>query len=322
MSSVRSRSAGHAQCDRVDPEVEVLAQPAVLERGLDVDVGRADQPEVHADDAIAADRPVLALLQHPQQLRLQVRRHLADLVEQQRAALRLLEQAVLVAVRARERAAAIAEQLRLDQVLRNRGAVDLDEGALRAPAVVVQRVGDELLAGAVLALDEDVGLGVGHGGHQIEQLAHLPAAADDVVELVAIAQLPLERDVLGSELHALDRAPENREHALAVDRLFQEIRGAGFHRLDGARDAALPADDQHLGAGTHALELPDEVSAVGVWQHEVDERDVGHPAGECLFSFGAPNCDTRVVAGPPRDVGQPLRHIRLVVNDEHAAYPV
>jgi hypothetical protein len=35
---------------------------------------------------IAADRTVLALLEHAQQLRLQVRRHLADLIEQERSA--------------------------------------------------------------------------------------------------------------------------------------------------------------------------------------------------------------------------------------------
>ena len=51
--------------------------------------------------------------------------------------------------------------------------------------------------------------------------------------------------------------------------------------------------------GCMALELPDEVRAVGVGQHEVDQRDVGHPAGERLFSFGAANSDTRVVAGAP-----------------------
>ena len=86
----------HAQRDRVDAEVQVLAQAALTQRHLEVDVGRADQSEIDRDQAIAADRPILALLQHAQQLRLQVRRHLADLVEQQRAALRHLEQPDLV----------------------------------------------------------------------------------------------------------------------------------------------------------------------------------------------------------------------------------
>ena len=107
----------HAQRDRVDAEIQVLAQLAVAQRGIEIDVGGADQPEVHAHDAVAADRPVLALLQHAQELGLQIRRHLADLVEQQRAALRHLEQPFLVGRGAGECALLVAEELRLDQIL-------------------------------------------------------------------------------------------------------------------------------------------------------------------------------------------------------------
>ena len=85
-------------------------------------------------------------------------------------------------------------------------------------------VGDQLLAGAVFALDENVGFRVGHRIHQVEELAHLPAAPDDVLELVAVAQLPPEGDVLGFEFGTLDGAAEHRQDALAVNRLFEEVR--------------------------------------------------------------------------------------------------
>ena len=49
----------------------------------------------------AADAPEPALLQHPQQLDLHHRAHLADLVEEHRAALGDLEQALLVRCRRR-----------------------------------------------------------------------------------------------------------------------------------------------------------------------------------------------------------------------------
>ena len=77
----------------------------------------------------AANRPELALLQHPQQLGLQPQRHLADLVEQDRAAVRQLEQALAPGARAGERAALVAEELGLQELGRNRRAVDLDERA-------------------------------------------------------------------------------------------------------------------------------------------------------------------------------------------------
>ena len=81
----------------------------------------------------AADTIDLVLLEHAQQLRLQRRLHLAHLVEQQRAAVRQLELAELARRRAGERAALVAEELALEQLARQRRAVDRDEG-LRSAA--------------------------------------------------------------------------------------------------------------------------------------------------------------------------------------------
>jgi hypothetical protein len=58
-----------------------------------------------------------------------VRGHLGDLVQEERAARRRLDEAALVAVGAGERALPVAEQLRLDQLRRERRAVDADVGA-------------------------------------------------------------------------------------------------------------------------------------------------------------------------------------------------
>src|SRR4029079_10793717 len=96
--------------DRIDAEVQVFTQSAVLERDLKVDVRGADQSEVHIDQTIAAHRTILPLLQHSQQLGLQVRRHLTNLVEQQRAAFGELEQTDLVVASAGEGAFLVAEQ--------------------------------------------------------------------------------------------------------------------------------------------------------------------------------------------------------------------
>ena len=52
----------------------------------------------------------------------------------------------------------MAEQLRLDQVVRNRGAVHLHEPVAAAQAVAVDGPGDELLADAALALISTVAL--------------------------------------------------------------------------------------------------------------------------------------------------------------------
>ena len=67
------------------------------------------------------------VLQHVQQLGLQRRLHLADFVEEDRAGVRLLELADARRRRAGERALLVAEQLALEQLGRQRRAIDLDE---------------------------------------------------------------------------------------------------------------------------------------------------------------------------------------------------
>ena len=96
----------------------------------------------------AADGRVFALLQHAEQPRLRLHRHVADLVEEERAAFRLLEAPGGARLRAGEGAALMAEQLRFDQVARDRRHVDGDERPVAPLAVVMQRARDELLAGA------------------------------------------------------------------------------------------------------------------------------------------------------------------------------
>ena len=99
----------------------------------------------------AAETPERALLQHAQQLDLRRRHHLGDFVEEQRAAVRELEHAGPAIVRAGEGALLVTEDLALEQRLRNRRAVDGDERERRPRAQLVDRLRDELLAGARLA---------------------------------------------------------------------------------------------------------------------------------------------------------------------------
>ena len=121
----------------------------------------------------AAQPLELALLQHAQQLDLRRQVQLADLVEEQRAALGQLEAALLRRVGAGERAFLVAEQLRLDQILRQRRAADLDERLLRPRRVVVDGVGDQLLAGARLAAQQHRRVGAARPA----QSARRPAAS-------------------------------------------------------------------------------------------------------------------------------------------------
>ena len=119
----------HLDRDDVEPVEQVLAELALLHHLAQVAVGRGDDAHVHAQRAGAAEPLELVLLEHAQDLRLRARAHVADFVEEQRAAVGLLEAADALLVGAGEGALLVTEQLRLEQVLLERRAVDLDERA-------------------------------------------------------------------------------------------------------------------------------------------------------------------------------------------------
>ena len=90
------------------------------------------------------------------------------------------------AVRAGEGALLVAEQLALDQLARDRGHVDRDERPGAALAEIVQRAGDQLLAGAALAGDHDRQVGAHQPGDRAVDLLHRRRAADQRQLLLGI----------------------------------------------------------------------------------------------------------------------------------------
>src|SRR5258708_7481968 len=312
---------GHAQGDRVDPEIEVFAQLPVAEGCVEVDIRGADETEVDADDPIAADRPVLTLLDDAKQLGLQIRRHLADLVEQERAPLRHLEEALLVVLRAGERPLLVAKQLRLDQILGNRRAVDLDERPLRPLAVVMDGVGDELFPGPVLALDEDVRVAAGHALYQLEHFVHLLALADDVPEAELPFDLLLQQEVLTDEVAPLDRALQHREQRVWLDGLLDDASRAPLHGFHGLWHAAIARDAANLDVAMDLLELAHQLQPVDIGQQHVGDDNVGLPGLEDFFAARADHRGPDFIALMLEQDLQPLDHRRLVVYGQDTIIP-
>ena len=91
----------HVDADHVQPVQQVLAELALAHALVEILVSRRDHAHVDAHRDLSADAIELALREHAQQPRLQLRRHVADLVEEQRAAVRLLEAPAALADRRR-----------------------------------------------------------------------------------------------------------------------------------------------------------------------------------------------------------------------------
>lgn len=143
------------QADRHDVQAEeqILAEEALVDELAQVAVRRRDDAHVRFHGHAPADGRVLSLLQHAQESRLRLQRHVADFIEEERTAFSLLEPSDAAPGRAGERALLMAEQIGLDQLARDRRHVDGDERTVPALAVIVQRAGDEFLARAALARD-------------------------------------------------------------------------------------------------------------------------------------------------------------------------
>jgi hypothetical protein len=170
---------GHSQREHAEPVEEIGTEPSAVHGGLEILIRCSDHPDVDVEGRGAADAPDLALLEHAQQLRLGAQREIADLVEEQRAAVRQLERAGRAADRVGEGAFLVAEKLALDERLRQRRAVHGDERTPGAATVLVDGLGDALLAGAGLTHQQHRGVTPCDQPHLVEHVLEGTAASDD-----------------------------------------------------------------------------------------------------------------------------------------------
>src|ERR1035438_6297335 len=182
--------------ENVEPVIEVGAELPFLHHQREVAVGGGHQAGVGADGAGTAEALEFALLEDAQELGLQLERNLSDFVEEHGAAVCQLKAADTLGNGAGEGAFFVAEHLTLQQAGGNGGAVELDEGALAARAQVVDGTGEEFLAGAGFAVDEDRGIGGRDGFHLLQDSIQGAAAADDFLEAMVGADFVFEVNLL------------------------------------------------------------------------------------------------------------------------------
>src|SRR5581483_7681313 len=116
---------------------------------------RGDDANVDRLELRSADALDLSLGEGAQQFGLEIDRELAELVEEERAAIRFGEGALATLGRAGEDAFLVAEEQRLGQRLRDRTAIDDDEGSVLLRGSFVERFGDALFARSRFSKDEN-----------------------------------------------------------------------------------------------------------------------------------------------------------------------
>ena len=155
--------------------IEILTETAGGGAGGQVLTTRGENPDVHGLAAGTAEAPHGLLLDDLEELGLQGRGQETDLVEEKNPAVRGLEKTRFGVVRPGEGAPLEAEQLGLEQGCGDRGAIDIDEGALAAWAFAMDQSREESLAGTGFTLQE----------HRRRTPARLSIMAEKLAELRA-----------------------------------------------------------------------------------------------------------------------------------------
>ena len=204
--------------------------------------------------------------------------------------LRELELADAGGAGAGEGAALVAEQLALEQVGRQRRAVDLDERLGPPRRAAVQLAGDHFLADAALAAQQHADVAVGdaldHRHHRLHRRAGAPATAARPAG--SSASLGAEARDLGAQRLALEGVADRRfERGLAdavrVARLEHVVGGAEPHRLDDRRRRLAARQHDHLRRGPRLADRPQRLDAVQVRHQHVQQDDVGRRAAAQAF---------------------------------------
>src|SRR4030042_5065434 len=173
---------------------KVLAKGFSPECVPQVGIGGGYDPGVHTDRLRPAEHHKFLVLHDPEQFGLGLQSDGGDLVKENTPPVGRLEEPIFLAHRPGESALDMAKQVALEKVGREAPAVDDDEGKMTAVAVLMDGPGDQLLARAALALDQDRGAGRGRRPAQVEDFLHRLALADEVVKPVPAAELVLEAD--------------------------------------------------------------------------------------------------------------------------------
>ena len=172
MSAAAFAQGRGTERDDVEAVEQVFAEIVLADGFDDVAVGGGDEADVHLKFLVAADAGEGAVFEEAEEFGLEGAAHVADFIQEDGAAVGFLDAAEFLADGAGEGAFFVAEEFAFQEVFGDGGAIDADVILLAAAAQAVEGAGDEFLAGAAFAQDEDGGVG---GGDGLDELAQFDA---------------------------------------------------------------------------------------------------------------------------------------------------
>ena len=189
-------------------------------------------------------------------------------------AVRQLELPELPRDGAREGALLVAEELRLEERLGDRGDVHRDERLVAPRPVPVDRPRDELLPRPALPRDQHGERVPRDRADQLVELLHQRVLADQLVEVALPRQLRPEVDHLAVEGAPLERAADQGQDLVLVERLGHVVERAELHGGHRGADGLDGGHQDHLDVLVDRLDPLQDLDAVHARQPHVQEDEV------------------------------------------------
>ena len=271
------RQPGQMNANHVEPVEQILTEAPFRHQLFQVLVRRGNDPHIHLDRHVPADPVEFAIRQHAQQARLGIGGHVADLVQEQRAAIGLLETPATLGGSAGERALFVAEQLGFHQILGDRGHVERDERVPATRAVLVQRLGDALLAGARFAIDQHRDVRLRQPADRPEHLLHRRRFTDDLGGQTLRHRRG--RTPLAGVRHP---APNQRQRIVDIERLGQVFERAPLIGRHGTVQVGVRRHHDHGKVGMHLADFCHQIEPVEPRHANVGQQHVRRVAFDRL----------------------------------------
>ena len=208
----------------------------------------------------------------------------------------------------------MAEQLAFDQFLGNRGAVHLDERPGPAPAERMDPARHELLARAVLAVDQHAAVRRRRRRHLVAQLAHRGALADH--RLGPIDSRP-QIAVLRLEPALAQRVADDEHGLFQRQRLLDEVEGPQLDRPDRRLDVPVARNKHDLGIDLPLAQARQRRQTVHARQPDVENDQIDGTTRHPFETRLAGRNGLDRVAFVAQDAAQRAAHARLVVHDQN-----
>src|ERR1700678_2060928 len=173
----------------VQPVVEVAAKFALSYHHREIPVRRGHQPNVHVMRPAASQALELVLLQDAQQFGLQRCGNVSHFVQKQGSLMGHFEAPNLLRDRSGEGAPLVTEQFTFQEIKGNSRAIQLDERTSASRAYIVNGMGDEFLACASFALNQNRGVGGRNRANQVQRFDQSRAAPDDSVKFLLLREV-------------------------------------------------------------------------------------------------------------------------------------